>query len=192
MHLLRAQQQMKLQADSNRRPEEFIVGDMVCLKIRPYRQRTLAKRRNEKLSPQYYGPYKILRKIGKVAYELQLPAEAKIHSVVHVSQLRRSFGDRYSTSPLPPSLTADLVLHTRPETVLQQRFPVSGSIPDSEVLIKWQDLPDFEATWEPFAEIVARFPTFHLEDKVKDIGRGNDRPMIHFTYHRKNKKVKSN
>ena len=60
MNLLRAQQKMKVQADQKRRDEEFGEGDMVFLKLQPYRQRSLAKRRFEKLAARFYGPYKVL------------------------------------------------------------------------------------------------------------------------------------
>jgi len=47
-----------------------------------------------KLSPRYIGPYQIVRKIGKVAYELELPADlGGVHPVFHVSMLRKCIGD---------------------------------------------------------------------------------------------------
>ena len=82
-HLHRAQQRMKAQVDKGRRDVSFEVGDMVLLKLRPYCHHSLARRANEKLSPRFYGPFKIIEKIGLVA-------EAKIHLVFHVSQLKRA------------------------------------------------------------------------------------------------------
>ena len=55
LHLLRAQQRMKKQADIHRHHEEFKVGDLVFIKLRPYWQSSLARRRFEKLSPCFYG-----------------------------------------------------------------------------------------------------------------------------------------
>ena len=47
-----------------------------------------------KLSPRYVGPYKVMRRIGKVAYELELPSEMDlVHPVFHVSMLKRYQGD---------------------------------------------------------------------------------------------------
>lgn len=85
-HLLRAQNRMKQSADSRRSHREFKVGDHVYLKLQPYRQNTM-KNRNipHKLSPRFYGPFRVLEKVGPVAYKLALPAEAAIHDIFHVS-----------------------------------------------------------------------------------------------------------
>ena len=85
LHLLRAHQRMKKQADIHRHHEEFKVGDLVFIKLRPYRQSSLARRRFEKLSPRFYGPFQVLKTIGKVAYKLDLPQDARIHSTFYIS-----------------------------------------------------------------------------------------------------------
>ncbi|CAA0810083.1 Unknown protein [Striga hermonthica] len=81
---------MKEYYDRGRREERFEPGDWVYLKLRPYRQHTISQKALFRLGSRFYGPYKILERVGEVAYRLDLPAEAQIHPVVHVSQLKRS------------------------------------------------------------------------------------------------------
>lgn len=96
---------MKLQADGHRREVEFQVGDMVYLKMRPYKRNSLTKKANEKLSARFYGPYRVESKVGKVAYKLLLPADAKIHPTFHMSQLKKAIGVQDTTMPMPIHLT---------------------------------------------------------------------------------------
>jgi hypothetical protein len=88
-HLLRAQQRMKCQADKKRSERSFQVGDMVFLKLQPYIQQSVATRGTQKLTFRYFGPYKVLQRIGEVAYKLELPASSQVHPVVHVSQIKK-------------------------------------------------------------------------------------------------------
>lgn len=87
--LVRSRQRMKAQADKNRSERHFEVGDHVYLKLQPYVQSSLALRSNQKLSFQFFGPYTVLRRVGEVAYQLDLPPMSHIHDVVHVSQLKK-------------------------------------------------------------------------------------------------------
>ena len=61
---------MKSQIDKKRTDIEYAVGDMVYLKIQPYRLKSLATRVNKKLSPRYYGPFEVVETITKVVYKL--------------------------------------------------------------------------------------------------------------------------
>lgn len=84
-HLHKAQDRMKGFADRRGGEVQFQVGDQVFLKMQPYRFRSLVTRQNEKLSPYFYEPHKVLEKIGTTTYHLLLPPTTKIHSIFHVS-----------------------------------------------------------------------------------------------------------
>lgn len=63
-HLLRAQHIMKQMADMRRSERSFVVGDWVFLKLQLYMQRSMVQRTSQKISPKYFGPYKVIEKMG--------------------------------------------------------------------------------------------------------------------------------
>ena len=76
-----------------RRPLEFEVGDHVFLKVMPKRG-VVKFGKHGKLPPRFIGPFKILERIGTVAYRLELPPSMiGVHEVFHVSMLRKYTSD---------------------------------------------------------------------------------------------------
>ncbi|KAL4388984.1 hypothetical protein GQ457_09G026490 [Hibiscus cannabinus] len=101
-NLLQAQLPTKNQADKHWRDVELAVGSWAFVKLQPYRQVSLRLRRQQKLSPRFFGPYQILQRVGAVAYKLKLPESARIHPVFHVSQLKPCRGQPLQQiTPLP-------------------------------------------------------------------------------------------
>ena len=95
-----AQSRQKSYADHRRRDLEFEVNDFVYLKVSPMKG-VVHFGKKGKLSPRYVGPYKILKRVGKIAYELELPSEmTSVHPVFHVSMLRKVDGDPQAMVPL--------------------------------------------------------------------------------------------
>ena len=157
-HLERAQKRMQVQADKNRSEREFAVGDHVYLRLQPYVQTSVAVRSSQKLGFKYFGPYLVLQRIGKVAYRLQLPPTAKIHPVVHVSQLKKAVKSTNEVSyALPIALTHTPVI-TQPGEILQGRLIQVGGKQKPQVLIKWDGLTSNFNSWEPLYAMIDKFP----------------------------------
>nr|GEY76611.1 hypothetical protein [Tanacetum cinerariifolium] len=92
-HLLTALSHQKSYADMRTKPLEFEVDDIVLLKVSPWKG-TMRFGKRGKLSPRYIGPFKILARVGPVAYTLELPEELKgIHSTFHVLNLKKCLAE---------------------------------------------------------------------------------------------------
>ncbi|GKG11783.1 hypothetical protein Tco_0346020, partial [Tanacetum coccineum] len=77
------QDRQKSYADQNRKPIDFEVRDRVMLKVSPWKGVVQFGKRG-KLNPRYVGPFKVLAKVGKVAYRLELPPElSRVHHTFH-------------------------------------------------------------------------------------------------------------
>ncbi|GJU32376.1 putative reverse transcriptase domain-containing protein [Tanacetum coccineum] len=95
-----AHDRQKSYADKRRKPLEFQVGDKVMLKVLPWK-RVIRFGKPGKLNPCYIGPFKILAKVGKVAYRLELLEQlSRVHSTFHVSNLKKCLSDETLVIPL--------------------------------------------------------------------------------------------
>ena len=146
-----AQNRMKVQADKHRREVEYQVGDMVFLKIQPYRFKNLSKRSYQKPSPHFYGPYEVLEKVGAAAYRLKLPDASRVHLVFHVSLLKRCVAPGATSQSLPLCLTEEWELQLEPEEITAVRTNLQG---ETELPVKWKNLPSFENSWELKSTVV--------------------------------------
>uniref|UniRef100_A0A0A9GL08 Tf2-1-like SH3-like domain-containing protein n=1 Tax=Arundo donax TaxID=35708 RepID=A0A0A9GL08_ARUDO len=162
-NLAQAQCRMKKYADTHRSERSFSVGDMVYLKMQPYRMAAFGIRHSLKLTSKYYGPFRILKKIGPVAYELQLPATTSIHPVFHVSQLKKHIGPRAILNPDLPMVNAEGRIKTEPVAVLETRaLPRQGNL-ITQWLMQWQNLPPENSIWEDADFIQHTFPQFYYD-----------------------------
>ena len=94
---------MKQQVDQHHNERSFYVGDWVFLQLQPYKQMSLKKaKKDNKLSPKYYGPYKVLQKFGTMAYKLELPASSRVHPIFHVSCLKKVIGENLPVQTILP------------------------------------------------------------------------------------------
>ena len=79
---------------------EFQKGDKVYLNISPMKE-VVRFGKKWKLIHIYVGPYEILKKVGKVAFELRYPSKlALLHAIFHVSMINKCIGDPESIPPI--------------------------------------------------------------------------------------------
>ncbi|GJV50192.1 putative reverse transcriptase domain-containing protein [Tanacetum coccineum] len=95
-----ARDRQKSYADLKRKPMEFQVGDKVMLKVSPWKGVVRFGKRG-KLNPRYVRPFKVLKKVGAIAYKLELPQElSRVHNMFHVSNLKKCYSDDPLVVPL--------------------------------------------------------------------------------------------
>jgi hypothetical protein len=163
-NLAAAQERMKLQTDKHRQERVFQVGDWVYLRLQPFKQRSMHQKMG-KLAPKFYGPYQILQRIGAVAYKLDLPTDARIHPVFHVSCLKMKLGQSILPLPQLPPMDAGGQLILEPAQVLHSRnINTRRHKGGTEVLVQWTGTSKADATWESLHQLQKQFP--HLVDKV--------------------------
>eukprot|EP00253_Pinus_taeda_P002763 PITA_02763 len=148
-NLVLAQNRMKEQADQHRSERSFVVGDWVFLRLQTYKQMSLKQaKKDNKLSPKYYGPYKVLQKIGTMLYKLELPAASRLNPFFHVSCLKKVIGNNLPVQTILPDLDEEGKIILEPEAVIETRSRQLRNRSISEYLIKWKNLSTEDSTWE--------------------------------------------
>ncbi|GJY08838.1 putative reverse transcriptase domain-containing protein [Tanacetum coccineum] len=159
-----ARDRQKSYADLKRKPMEFQVGDKVMLKVSPWKGVVHFGKRG-KLNPRYVGPFKVLEKVGEVAYKLELPEElSRVHNTFHVSNLKKCHADEPLAVPLD-GLHLDDKLHFVEEPVeivgrevkrlKQSRIPL--------VKVRWNSKRGPEFTWEREDQFKKKYPHLFIK-----------------------------
>lgn len=159
-HLATSQHRMKQIADGHRTERVFAVGDWVYLKLQPFRQVTVAFRRNAKLAPKFFGPYQVIQRVGSVAYKLELPANSRIHPVFHVSLLKKKLGLSAVVQTTLPLTDEQGHIQLEPLAILDRKLVKRNNRPHSLVLVQWTNSIPEDATWESWSDLHRRFPKF--------------------------------
>ncbi|GJS40106.1 putative reverse transcriptase domain-containing protein [Tanacetum coccineum] len=147
--LLTGRSHQKSYADRRTKPLEFKVGDMVLLKVSSWKGAVRFGKRG-KFSPRYIRPFKILARVGPVAYTLELPKELKgIHSTFHVSNLKKCLAEG-DIVVLMDEIQLDDKLHMieEPMEIVDREVKrlKESRIPIAKVCWNSQRRPEF--TWE--------------------------------------------
>lgn len=155
----------------------FHISNMVMVRLRPRRQVSITGQHQGsfKLNKRYYGPFRVLEKIGPVAYKLQFSEGSRIHPVFHCSMLK-PFHQPPSVDAFPalalPSVIIDNELVVSPLAIVGTRYTFDSEAPRLQVLVQWEGLLPEDTTWEDWEQLQANY---HLEGKVFLEGPGDDR-----------------
>ena len=116
----------------------------------------------------------MLARVGPVAYKLALPSGSKIHTVFHISLLKRFHGSQIVAPHILPSISVDNQPLYRPATICAVRTVLKQGGKCRQILVQWQDSSPEDSTWEEFERFCKLYPDLHLEDKVSFEAGGND------------------
>ncbi|GJY87570.1 putative reverse transcriptase domain-containing protein [Tanacetum coccineum] len=154
-----ARDRQRSYADKRRKPLAFQVGDKVMLKVLPWKG-VIRFGKRRKLNPHYIGPFKILAKVGTVAYQLELPKKlSRVHNTFHVSNLKKCLSDEPLAIPLD-EIHVDDKLNFIEEPVEIMDHEVKR-LKQSRILIvkvSWNSRRGPEYTWEREDQMQKKYP----------------------------------
>ena len=149
----------KSYADMKRQDIRNEIGKKVFLKVSPWKK-VMRFGKKGKLSPRFIGPYKVIEKVGPVAYRLALPPDLeKIHNVFHVSILRRYRSDpSHVVSSETIELRPDLMYEEEPVEILAREVKELRNKKILLVKVLWRNHKTEEATWESEEMMWQQYP----------------------------------
>jgi hypothetical protein len=154
-----AQTKQKSYVDNRRRPLKFEDGDHVYLKVSPLRGMRRFKVKG-KLSSLFIGPFRVFRRVGEMAYQLELPDNLyDLHNVYHVSQLKKCLRVPEEQLPMEDlSVQDDLTYAEYPTKILDTPTRVTRNSVIKMCKVQWSNHGEDEATWEREEELCIGFP----------------------------------
>ncbi|XP_022040067.1 uncharacterized protein LOC110942599, partial [Helianthus annuus] len=164
-NLQTARNRQKSYADLKRKPLDFQVGDRVLLKVSPWKG-VIRFGKKGKLAPRYVGPFRIVERIGKVAYRLELlPELGNVHPTFHVSNLKRCLADENLHIPLDEiRVDETLKFVEKPVEIMEREVKWLKRKRIPLVKVRWESKRGPEFTWEREDQMKAKYP--HLFPRV--------------------------
>ncbi|GJT41762.1 hypothetical protein Tco_0941627 [Tanacetum coccineum] len=160
-----ARDRQKSYADLKRKPMEFEVGDKVMLKVSPWKGVVRFGKRG-KLNPRFVGPFKVIKRVGDVAYKLELPEElSRVHNTFHVSNLKKCHADEPLAVPLDGLHFDDkLQFVEEPIEITDREVKRLKRSRIPLVKVRWNSKRGPEFTWEREDQFRKKYP--HLFSKT--------------------------
>ncbi|GJZ01137.1 hypothetical protein Tco_0519098 [Tanacetum coccineum] len=162
-----ARDRQKSYADLKRKPMEFQVGDKVMLKVSPWKGVVRFGKRG-KLNPRYVGPFKVLGKVGEVAYKLKLPEElSRVHNTFHVSNLKKCYADEPLAVPLDGLHFDDkLQFVEEPVEIVDREVKRLKRSRIPLIKVRWNSKRGPEFTWEREDQFKKKYPHLFTKDRT--------------------------
>jgi hypothetical protein len=144
-----AQSRQKIYIDRRRCEVHFKIGDHVYLKVSPFKG-THRFRVKSKLAPRFIGPFRITKRVGVVAYQLDLPQSlSTVHNVFHISQLKKCLRVLTEVVDLETlDLQVGLTYEEHPIAILDYDERKVKRSMVKFVKVQWSNHSEDEATWE--------------------------------------------
>ncbi|GKB40034.1 hypothetical protein Tco_0884976 [Tanacetum coccineum] len=149
----------KSYADIRQKPLEFQVGDKVMLKVSPWKG-VIRFGKRRKLNSFYIGPFKIIGKVGTVAYRLKFPEQlSRVHSMFHVSNLKKCMSDEPLAIQLD-EIQVDYKLHfiEEPVEIMDREVKRLKQSCIPIVKVHWNSRRGLEFTWEREDQMQKKYP----------------------------------
>ncbi|GKF37266.1 hypothetical protein Tco_0114024 [Tanacetum coccineum] len=163
-----ARDRQKSYADNRRKPLEFEVGDQVLLKASPWKG-VIHFGKKGKLAPRYVGPFKILERIGPIAYRLRLLEElSSVHDTFPMSNLRKCLADANLYVPLD-EIKIEKTLHfvEEPKKIMDREVKSLKHSKISIVKVYWNSKCGLEFMWEREDHMNAKYPRLFVDCAVE-------------------------
>ena len=99
-----------------------------------------------------------MARIGQVAYQLDLPDTCRIHSVVHVSQLKKNIPPQVDIEDDIAAIPDDPMMPIQPTRFVASRMIQKGGSHICQIQVQWIDCPSTLLTWEEAEDLNRCFP----------------------------------
>jgi len=181
--LVKSQEEMKRQADRNRKEmEEYRVGDKVLISTKDFSKK-LMKRATKKLMEKFIGPYMVRKIVSENAVELELPVSLRIYPVVNVRRIAKYKEQVEGQKKIPPP---PVKIDSKKEYEVEEILDRQERRGKTRYLVKWKGYTVEEDTWEGLENLK------NAMEKVEEFEKGRFEEEIRRIRLKKGKEIRLN